>query len=127
MNFSIYFCILTVTPRKVVGGRFFIDTSNTCKRAQWQPIDAGNCRVTYSVEYFDRNYKVIGMVTGIKNDVMLNCNSSFVNATSIVIYATYKGIHGKRSDLVNFVKIPAKNGKYVFLILRKVTFKCLIW
>ena len=90
---------LLVTAAKVTIDNFFrVDSKPGCngtRRVQWQPIDTGNCLVEYTME-FRKSSEIVGTVENIRGPSY--CTRDHDNATSVIIWATYEGRQGIKSD-----------------------------
>ena len=94
---------LSVLPEKVTIDDFSQNHDpvgcNGTRRVQWQLINVGSCSVEYTIEFKNSAQDVIGTVKDIKNKTFFYCTSDFDNAASVIMWATYKGTQGIRSEV----------------------------
>ena len=67
-----------------------------CTLVQWEPINTGFCPVEYTVQFMN-NSDTPGIVSNINYTKKQICKEQFLNATSVVIWATYNGTKGVES------------------------------
>ena len=94
------FNFLLVTAAEVKIDNFFqVDDQPNCngtRRVQWQPINTGNCSVEYTIEFRNNINGTIGTEESITGNFY--CTSKYDNATSVIMWATYEGTQGFKSD-----------------------------
>ena len=69
-----------------------------CTFVQWKPINTGFCPVEYTVQFMN-NSDTLGIVPNISHTENQICEKQFLNATSVVVRATYNGTIGVRSTV----------------------------
>ena len=92
---------LLVVPAKVIIDNFFRNDDqhgcNGTRRVQWQRLDTGTCSVEYTIEFKNSTGGVIGTVTNMNNKISY-CTNDYDSADSAVMWATYKGTQGNKSE-----------------------------
>lgn len=85
-----------------------------CNLVEWTSIDAGNCHVTYTIQY-ENETGIIEIISGIDDDIQSWCSKPYPNAASIRMWAVYSGNMGTKSPAIplmdsahNFVKSQGK-------------------
>ena len=117
--------ILLVTPGEVIVTGFFKANTQNCssRRVQWQPLDTG-CVVEYNIEFLDINGVTLDVETIMDNRTFF-CTDRFDNASSVIMWATFKNETGNKSSVVslqttttttttttNTVTTPSEGNKY---------------
>ena len=80
---------------------------NGTRRVLWQPLITGTCSVEYTIEFRDSTNDTIGIVGNITNTSY--CTSDYNNAKSVVMWATYKGKEGNKSNAIFLTPTPKPN------------------
>ena len=68
----------------------------SCNLVEWTPIDIGNCHITYTIQY-ENQTGIAGVISEIDDSTRTWCTPSYVNATSIKMWAVYNGKIGVKS------------------------------
>ena len=77
---------------------------NGTRRVQWQPVDTGSCLVYYTIEFRSTTEGTIGFIVGIRGNSY--CTNDYDNSTSVIIWATYRGTRGVKSEKLFFSVTP---------------------
>ena len=77
---------------------------NGTRRVKWDPLITGNCSVKYTIEFRNGTNDTIDIVRNITDTFY--CTSDFDNAKSIVMWATYKGTEGDKSNVTFLTATP---------------------
>ena len=84
---------------------------SSCNTIEWIPhAQIGECTVEYNILYISGS-KVIGITTDVKHFDNKICSNDYIDATSIVMWASFKGINGplsEKSSLKNYLKEDGK-------------------
>ena len=85
-----------------------------CNLVEWTPIDAGNCHITYSIQY-ENQTGIVGIINQIDDGTSAWCANSYSDAPAIKMWAVYSGNIGRKSSTIpltenscNSVKPPGK-------------------
>ena len=97
-----------VVPTKVEIDDFFRNDEqvgcNGTRRVKWQPIKTGSCSVEYTIDFRNSANDSIDTVENITGNSY--CSSKYNNATSVIMWATYKGTSGIKSEAKLFTTTP---------------------
>ena len=113
--------ILLVTPGEVSVTGFSNTQNCSSRRVQWQPLDTG-CAVEYNIEFLDINNMSLDIET-IMGSRTCFCTDRFDNASSVIMWATFRNETGNKSSVVSLqttttttttttVTTPSKGNKY---------------
>ena len=71
-----------------------------CNLVEWTPIDTGNCRVTYTIQY-ENQTGIIGIISEINDATHAWCTELYSDATAIKMWAVYDGNIGVKSSTIS--------------------------
>ena len=107
-HFKSYSNFYLVIPVQVnIDGFFRNDDQVWCngsRRVQWQLLDTGYCSVQYTIQFRNSTNDTIDTVENIIGHFY--CTSNHNNAISVIMWATYKGRKGIRSNETHLAPAP---------------------
>ena len=66
---------------------------------EWTPIDTGNCRITYTIQY-ENQTGIVGIINKVDDGTSAWCANSYSDATAIKMWAIYNGNIGRKYSTI---------------------------
>ena len=109
---GLLFFFILVTPSAINGIKFYKNGS-LCNTIEWIPhAQIGECTVEYNILYIRRS-EAVGITIDVKHLDHKICSNDYIDATSIVMWASFKGINGPLSEKLSLKNYLKEDGKQI--------------